>query len=296
MKIIFMGTPHFAVPALEALLNAGHDIPLVFTQPDKPRGRGQQVRFSPVKEYACQHNIEVYQPSSLRRGDDAAVSLTLIRDVNPDVIIVAAYGQILPREVLDAPRLGCVNIHASLLPRWRGASPINFCIMSGDKTGGITIMQMEDGIDTGDMFLCEECAIGEDMTASELHDTLSEIGARLIVEFCTKPEYYIERKTKQNEAQATHAPLITKDMKQIDWYKSASDNHNFIKGLAGEAYMFYGEKRLKVYRSEVDDVSRGELDFVCGDGNVLRLTEIQPEGKRRMSADEFLRGIQKQKG
>jgi methionyl-tRNA formyltransferase len=292
MKIIFMGTPRFAVPALEALLSSGHEIPLVFTQPDKPRGRGQKVRFSPVKEFSRAHGIRVHQPLSLRKGDDAAESLALIREAAPDIIIVAAYGQILPRDILDLPRLGCVNIHASLLPRWRGASPINYCIMNGDKESGITIMQMETGIDTGDMFLRESCAISDTMTAAELHDILSEMGARLIAEFMEKPEHYIGYKTMQDHSLATHAPLITKEMKRINRNKSALELHNFIRGFAGEAYTLLDEKRLKVFASEcvLYGAVPSKLDIICGDGKALRLLEVQIEGKSKMSAEDFLRG------
>jgi len=290
MKIIFMGTPDFAVPALHALLEAGHEIPLVFTQPDKPSGRGKKIRFSPVKEYACSRDINVFQPLSLRRGDDAVESLTIIKEINPDVIIVAAYGQILPKEILETPRFGCVNIHASLLPKWRGAAPINFCIMNGDTESGVTIMQMETGIDTGDMFLSEKCEIGNTMTAAELHALLSEIGARLIVKFTETPEEYIKCKTAQNNEEATYAPMISKEMKQIDTSKSSLEIYNFIRGLSGEAYTFFGEKRIKVFSSEIVETIYNELDFTCGDGRVLHLLEIQPEGKKKMSAEEFLRG------
>jgi len=290
MKIIFMGTPEFAVPALDALLKAGHEIPLVFTQPDKPSGRGNKIRFSSVKEYACSHNIEVFQPLSLRRGDDSIKSLAIIKEINPDVIIVAAYGQILPKEILEIPRFGCVNIHASLLPRWRGAAPINFCIMNGDTESGVTIMQMDIGLDTGDMFLSEKCEISDTMTAAELHNTLSEIGARLIVKFAATPDEYIKCKTAQNNDQVTYAPMISKEMKQIDKSKSALEIYNFIRGLSGEAYTFFGEKRLKVFSSVIAETIYNELDFTCGDGRILHLLEIQPEGKKKMSAEEFLRG------
>ncbi|MCL2637131.1 MAG: methionyl-tRNA formyltransferase [Oscillospiraceae bacterium] len=293
MKLIFMGTPDFAVPALDALLAAGHEIPLVFTQPDKPSGRGQKTRFSPVKECAISHNIEVFQPLSLRRGDDAIKSFEVIKSINPDVIIVAAYGQILPIEILEYPRYGCINIHASLLPRWRGAAPINFCIMNGDTESGITIMQMETGIDTGDIMLMEKCEITAEMTASELHDELKEIGAKLIVKFAKNPDEYLKCKTMQNHEQATHAPMISKEMKQIDKGESALEIYNFIRGLSGEAYTFFGNKRLKVFSSEIVEIVSNELDFTCGDGACLRLLEIQPEGKKRMNAEEFLRGIRK---
>ncbi|MCL2697517.1 MAG: methionyl-tRNA formyltransferase [Oscillospiraceae bacterium] len=294
MKIIFMGTPDFAVPALCALLEAGHEIPLVFTQPDKPRGRGHKVTFSPVKECAISRNIEVFQPLSLRRGDDGIKSLEIIEEVNPDAIIVAAYGQILPREILEFPRYGCVNIHASLLPRWRGAAPINFCIMNGDTESGVTIMQMETGIDTGDMLLFEKCAVTSKMTASELHDELKEIGARLIVKFAENPDDYMKYKVKQNDEESTHAPMITKEMKQIDWNKTAVEIYNFIRGLSGEAYTFFGGKRLKVFSSGIVETIDSKLDFACGNGAALRLLEIQPEGRKRMSAEEFLRGMREE--
>jgi methionyl-tRNA formyltransferase len=289
MKIIFMGTPGFAVPALEALINAGHEIAVVFTQPDKPKGRGQKIQFSPVKEYAQSKNIRIEQPLSLRRDENV---LMLIKEINPDVIIVAAYGQILPREILDVPRLGCVNIHASLLPRWRGASPINYCIMSGDTETGITIQQMETGIDTGDILLCGKCSIGAETNAAELHDTLSEMGAKLIVEFMEVPDEYIKNKTAQEEAFATHAPLITKEMKRIDRNKSAVEIHNFIRGLSGEAFDIIDEKRFKIHSSVIAEESNTHnFEIICGDGKILRILELQPEGKRKMSAEEYLRGI-----
>jgi len=287
-----MGTPEFAVPALDGLVNAGHEVLAVFTQPDKPRGRGQKISFSPVKEYALSKNLEVFQPLSLRKGEDGEKSLNLIKESAPDVIIVAAYGQILPCEVLETPRFGCVNIHASLLPRWRGASPINFCIMSGDKQTGVTIQQMAEGIDTGDMLLWESCEIGEEMTSAKLHDRLKEIGARLIVRFAQNPQDYINRKTAQNNSDATYAPLITKEMKKIDCSKTSEEIYNFIRGLSGEAFVFYGDKRLKVFSSKIVDsgMEKGNLEIICGDKKTLRLLEIQPEGKKRMSAEEFLRG------
>jgi methionyl-tRNA formyltransferase len=293
MKLIFMGTPDFAVPALNTLLEAGHEIPLVFTQPDKARGRGQKVTFSPVKECAIKRNIDVFQPLSLRRGDDGIKSLEIIKSINPDVIIVAAYGQILPREILEIPHYGCINIHASLLPRWRGAAPINFCIMSGDTMSGVTIMQMAEGLDTGDMLLSESCEITEKMTAFELHENLKEIGAKLIVKFMENPVEYLKCKTVQNDSEATCAPMITKEMKQIDYSKTAEEIYNFIRGLSGEAYTFSGNKRLKVFSSEIVEIISHELDFSCGGGTFIRLLEIQPEGKKKMSAQEFLRGNRK---
>ncbi|MDR2532856.1 MAG: methionyl-tRNA formyltransferase [Oscillospiraceae bacterium] len=294
MKLIFMGTPEFAVPALDALINAGHEIPLIFTQPDKPSGRGQKVRFSPVKEYALAKDLEVFQPMSLRRGDDSGKSLELIKEINPDIIIVAAYGQILPEVILEFPRYGCVNIHASLLPRWRGAAPVNFCIMNGDKESGVTIMQMDAGIDTGDMLLFEKCEITDTMTASRLHDVLKEIGARLIVKFAENPEECLKCKTAQNNELATYAPMITKQMKEIDWNKSSADIYNFVRGLSGEAYTFIDNRRLKVFSSEIVETLNNKLDFICGDKRFLRLLEVQPEGKSKMKADEFLRGFRKE--
>jgi methionyl-tRNA formyltransferase len=289
-----MGTPDFAVPALCALLEAGHEIPLVFTQPDKPSGRGQKVRFPPVKECAIVHNIDVFQPLSLRRGDDAEKSFKLIKEIMPDVIIVAAYGQILPREILEIPHYGCVCIHASLLPRWRGAAPINFCIMNGDTESGITIMQMDTGIDTGEMLLAEKCEIDEKMTVSELHDELKEIGARLIIKYAENPDEYMKCKTVQNNDEATYAPMITKEMKQIDWSKSAVEIYNFIRGLSGEAYAFFGGKRIKVFSSEITEIINNKLCFTCGDGAFLQFVEIRPEGKKRMYAEEYLRGMREE--
>lgn len=290
MKIIFMGTPDFAVPALDALRSAGHEIACVFTREDKPRDRGKKIKPPPVKEYAEAHGIEVFQPFSLRKGEDAKKSLEKIKSIAPDVIIVAAYGQILPKEILELPKYGCVCVHASLLPRWRGASPINCAVISGDKQSGVTIMQMDEGIDTGDMLLWESCEITDTMTASELHDELKIIGARLIVKFAENPEEYIKRRTVQDNSRATYAPLITKDMKKIDWNKSAREINNFIRGMSGEAFTFLNNKRLKAYASEIIPEKQTVLDFICGDNYILRLTEIQPEGKNKMKAEDFLRG------
>jgi len=299
MRIVFMGTPEFAVPALNALISGGHEIPLVFTQPDKPRNRGQKILPSPVKECALKNNLEVFQPLSLRKGEDGEKSLDVIKRIQPDVIVVAAYGQILPKEILEIPRYGCINIHASLLPRWRGASPINFCIIDGDKESGVTIMQMADGIDTGDMLLWEKCETGN-MSASELHDILKETGARLITRFAENPDEFIKNKSVQDDSLATYAPLITKEMKQIDWNKSSEEIYNFIRGLSGEAFTFINNKRLKIFSSTIivtdEEYNHNAgiiltgLDIVCGDKKILRLTEVQLEGKGRTSADEFLRG------
>ncbi len=301
MNIVFMGTPDFSVPCLKSIIEAGHKVTKVFTQPDKPKNRGHKLQMPPVKEFALQNNIEVFQPLSLRKGEDGEKSLEILRERNPDCIVVVAYGQILPKAVLDIPKYGCINVHASLLPRYRGAAPIQRCIMEGETKTGVTTMYMAEGLDTGDMILKEEISITKDMTASVLHDKLSEIGARLIAETLEQLERGIAPRTPQTDLNTCYAAMIKKEDCLIDFSKSAEDVYNQIRGLSSSpcAFTFLEGKRLKVYFSEIIDenttaksgtVVEGEgLCISCG-GKIIRLTEIQPEGGKRMKDSDFLRG------
>ena len=301
MNIIFMGTPDFSVPCLRELINAGENIRAVFTQPDKPKGRGYKLTPPPVKEFALQYDIPVYQPLSMKKGKDAEMAMQVIRDINPDLIVVVAYGKILPKTILDMPKYGCINVHASLLPKLRGSSPIQSCILTGETVTGVTTMQMAEGIDTGDMLMKTELDIGENETASELHDRLSEAGAKLIVETVNAVKQNALTPIKQDDSISTHCGMITKDMCVIDFSRPAREIHNQIRGLSASpcAYVFLDGKKIKLYRSELVSGCGGkpgtvafDNDFVivCGDGNGVRITELQPEGGKRMNTDAYLNG------
>ena len=301
MIIVFMGTPDFSVPCLDALVKAGHEVAAVFTQPDKPKNRGQKPQMSPVKEYAIEKGIPVCQPLSLRKGEDAETAVTTLRQLSPECIVVVAYGQILPRSVLDLPPYGCINVHASLLPRDRGAAPIQRCIMNGETETGVTTMYMAEGLDTGDMILREKTAITPDMTASRLHDTLSVMGAKLIVQTLGMLEQGTAPRTPQTDENTCYASMITKDDCCIDFTRPADTIYDQIRGLSTSpcAFTFLEGKRLKVYFAEkiqptapapAGTVIDGEgLCVACGEG-ALRLLDIQPESGKRMTDSDFLRG------
>lgn len=308
LNIVFMGTPDFSVPCLEAIIKAGHKVSKVFTQPDKPKNRGHKMQMPPVKECALAHNIEIFQPLSLRKGEDGEKSLEILQRLSPDCIVVVAYGQILPKSVLDIPKLGCINVHASLLPRYRGAAPIQRCIMEGEKVTGVTTMYMAEGLDTGDMILKEEVAITEDMTGSMLHDKLSRTGARLICDTLSLLEKGTAPRTPQTDENTCYAGMLKKEDCRIDFGKSANTVYNQIRGLSSSpcAFTFLGGKRLKIYFAEKTDIlsdkpcstviKDGGLCVVCGDKKVLRLTDIMPEGGKRMKDTDFLRGRKVEEG
>ena len=297
MKIVFMGTPDFAVPCVEALYNAGHEISAVFTREDKPVGRKQILTAPPVKVFATEKNIPVYQPKTLRDGE----AQKIISFYNPDVIVVVAYGRILPDEILKLPKYGCINVHASLLPRHRGASPIQWCIVCGDSQTGISTMKMDSGLDTGDILLTEKVKIGDEETAGELFDRLSEIGAELIVKTIENIENITP--VKQDEQGATYAPIITKNMGLLDFAsKTAEQLHNAVRGFNPwpVAYFMLDSKRIKVYKTHIAGEtnaaagtvvsSDGELVIACANSTALSLDIIKPEGSREMTAAEYLRG------
>ena len=295
MKIVFMGTPDFAVPCLQALLDHPYEVVGVFTQPDKPKGRGYQLTPPPVKELAVSKGIPVSQPTTLRDG----TALEQLKIWKPDLIVVVAYGKFLPKEILELPRLGCINVHASLLPKYRGAGPIQWAILNGETVTGVTTMYMAEGMDTGDMLERASLEIGPDETADELHDRLSVLGAKLLLSTVDKAEKGTLQPEKQDDSLASYAPMLTKDLSHIDFSQPAQKIHNQIRGLSSwpAAYTSYQGKRLKVYKSRLLDGS-GEpgllmdpkrMIVACGEG-AIELVEVQYEGSRKMSGEEFLRG------
>ena len=306
MNIVFMGTPDFAVVALEKLA-ACHNVMAVFTQPDKPKNRGKKMQAPPVKECAEKLGIPVYQPLSLRKGDDAQTSLEVLEKLSPDCIIVAAYGQFLPENILTLPKYGCINIHASLLPKYRGAAPIQKCIIDGETVSGVTTMMMANGIDTGDMLMCESVEITAEMTAGELHDKLAEVGGDLILKTLVACEEGTLAPKKQDDSLSCYAGMISKEMCKIDFSKSAKQVYDFIRGMSPSpcAYTFIGDKRLKVYFAVLSDVTSNKpcgtlideekLTVVCGDGKCISFTEVQGEGGKRMNASSFVNGFRPQR-
>lgn len=306
MRIVFMGTPVFAQSALEALIAAGYEVCAVFTQPDKPKNRGKQVQMTPVKECALSHGIAVYQPQSLRRGEDAQQVLSTLRELSPECIVVAAYGQILPKEVLDLPKYGCINIHASLLPRYRGAAPIQRAIQNGETETGITTMYMAEGLDTGDMIMKSVTPITPEMTGSELHDILAAQGAQLIVKTLEALENGTAQRVPQ-QGESCYASMISKEELKLDFTKPAGVVHNFIRAMSSApcAYTTLDGKRLKVYGARLGGQAQGaagtiadpaRFAVVCGDGRCVELCDIQLEGAKRMPLEAFLRGKKLEKG
>ncbi len=296
MRVIFMGTPDFAVPSLQKLLDRGDDVCAVFTQPDKPKGRGHKLQAPPVKELALEHGVPVYQPATLRTEE----AQRQIKELRPDVIVVAAYGKLLPKAVLDVPPLGCINVHASLLPKYRGAAPIQWAVIHGDETSGVTTMYMAEGMDTGDMLLKAETPIGPEETAGELFDRLKDLGAGLLGETLDRLEAGTLERVPQDEAEATHAPMLSKELSQVNWERPAQELHDLIRGLNPWpcAYAVLDGKRLKLLASRVTEgtgkpgslkLQDGQLAVCCGSGMLL-LTELQTENGKRMSGREYLLG------
>lgn len=298
MDIVFMGTPEFAVPCLERLINDGHNVKGVFTQPDKPKGRGHKMQFPPVKQCAVDAGIPVYQPLKMRDGE----ALNILKELNPELIIVVAYGKILPEDILSFPKYGCINIHASLLPRYRGAAPIQWCVLNGETVSGVTSMQMDIGLDTGDMLLSKSVEIGKNETAGELHDKLSVLGADVLSETIS---LLIEGKLepqKQNDAESNYSPMLSKDLCPIDWNESAQSVHNKVRGLSPwpVATTKWGDKTVKIHATVIAGdvnaqpgkvvVSDRKLVVACGENTSVEILTLQLEGKRAMSADDFLRG------
>lgn len=300
MRIIFMGTPEFAVPSLEKIISDGHEVTAVFTQPDKPKGRGYHLTPPPVKEAALNHGIKVYQPLTLK--DDETMSI--ISEIAPDCIVVVAYGRILPQSVLEIPKYGCINVHASLLPRYRGAAPIQWSVINGEEETGVTTMFMAKGLDTGDMILKGKTKIGENETFGELHDRLMEIGAETLSKTLALLKDGKAPREKQDDEQSNYASMIDKNIAKINWSNSAQSIHNLIRGLnpMPAAFTELNGKMLKIHESrltvETSDAKAGEVTnsgkdgiyVCCGDGKVLLITRVQAQGGKRMSAADFVRG------
>ena len=297
MRIVFMGTPDFAVPSLERLIQDGHEVVLAVTQPDKPKGRGHQLTPPPVKCKALTLNIPVFQPVSMKT-EETYEKLAACR---PELIVVVAYGRILPQRVLDLPPYGCINVHASLLPRYRGAAPIQWAVLNGDAEAGVTTMQMEAGLDTGDMLLKCRRPLPEAMTGGELHDLLAADGAQLLSETLGALQAGTLRPEKQDDSQSCYAPMLDKSLSPLDWTKPAAALHNQVRGLNPWpcAVCRLGGKTLKVHTSRVGESCKEEpgtvvkvtpFTIACGGGSSLELLEVQAEGSKRMAAADFLRG------
>ena len=299
MKILFMGTPEFAVPCLDALVKNGHQVCGVVSQPDKPAGRGHKLTPPPVKVIALENNIEVFQPETLK---DYSFKSELER-LNPEMIVVVAYGKILPEYILDFPKYGCINMHASLLPKYRGAGPIQWSVINGEKVTGITSMLMEKGLDTGDMLLKCKTEIGEYETAGELHDRLKQMGAELLLETVAKMEKGELKPEKQCDAESCYAPMLSKELAKIDWSKSARVVSKLICGMNPwpVAHTEYKGGTLKIYKAQLGDRAKGSvgeivkvdnqgIKILCGDGNTIVATEIQPSGSKRMQVRDYLNG------
>lgn len=310
LRILFMGTPDFARESLEEVYNAGYEILGVVTNPDKPKGRGMKMVASPVKEFALEKGLTVYQPEKVRKNEEF---IEKIKSLNPDVICVVAYGKILPKEILEIPKYGCINVHGSLLPKYRGAAPIQWAVLNGDKETGVTTMYMDVGMDTGDMILKEKVEIGEDETTGELWDRLSKIGGKLLVETLKQIEEGTAPREKQGK-EFTMAPMLNKEMSKINWDEQTAQNiKNLVRGLNPimGAYTFLDEKKIKFWKVDIakqDEIIADNIEilkngtvilsnpkeglFIKTKDGILKVLEIQGENAKRMSIGDFLRGIQ----
>ena len=307
MRIVFMGTPDFAVGSLQALCESGkHEILAVVTQPDRPKGRGNKLLQTPVKEYALEQGLTVYQPQKVKTPE----FVELLHELQPELIVVAAFGQFLSKEILELPKYGCINVHASLLPKYRGAAPIQYAIIKGEKESGVTIMQMDIGMDTGAMLDKVVVPIAENTTMGELHDALREQGATLLLQVIDKIAAGTAVAEPQDNEQATYATLLDRSMEHIDWSKTAQEVHNLIRGFNPAPSTFTklpNGKSLKIWGSKMTGksstaaagtvIETGKHSFfvACGEG-VLEITEVQPESKKRMPAQVFLNGRGVQEG
>ena len=309
MRVLFMGTPDFAVDTLQTLIQSEHEVIGVVTQPDKPKGRSGKMQFSPVKEVALKYSIPVYQPQRARDEE----FLCEVRRICPDVIVVVAFGQILPKELLEMPKYGCLNVHASLLPKLRGAAPIQWSVILGDKESGVTIMQMDEGIDTGDMLLVEKYQLEEKETGGSLFDKLAKFGGRMMLQVLEAAEEGTLQPVKQNDSEHTYAKMLSKETGRIDFSKSAVEIERLVRGLNPwpSAYCFLGDKMLKIWEADVAEAAEDECpDLECGavvmvgksDFTVktgegfLKILSVQLEGKKRMDTAAFLRGYSLEQG
>lgn len=305
MRIIFMGTPDFAVPVLQSLINSRHEVVAVVTQPDRPKGRGKNMQFSPVKECALAHNIPVMQPVNVSVPE----VIDELRAYEPELIVVVAFGQFVTKKIREMPKYGCINVHASLLPKYRGAAPIQWAVINGDKVTGVTTMRMDEGLDTGDMILKEEVELAEDETGGSLFDRLSKTGATLCVKTMEAIENGTAVYTPQDSSLATHTAKIHKELGSIDWTKPAKEIECLIRGLDPwpSAYTRLGDKTLKIWKAKVLDentkaapgclakVTKNTIWVQTGEG-VLSLLEVQLEGKKRMTTESFLNGYTVEEG
>jgi methionyl-tRNA formyltransferase len=299
MNVIFMGTPEFAVPTLKALNEKGHEIKLVVTQPDKPSGRGKKLKKSEVKEAAEQLGLPVFQPDKIKKPENIEV----LKSYNPDVIVVVAYGQLLNKEILELPKYGCINVHASLLPKLRGAAPLNWAIINGETHTGVTTMKMDVGLDTGDMLLKAEVEIDEEMNVGNLHDILMHMGANLLIETLDRLERNDMVPEKQDDSLSCYAPMFNNENRKINWNLNAKNIHDLIRGLSPwpTAYFTMDDKTVKVYESKYTNektnyqpgyVIKADNDgiYVAASDGVVILKEIQMPGKNKMKIDAYLRG------
>ena len=299
MRILFMGTPEFAVEQLKRLVETGHEICGVFTQPDKPKNRGMKMTFSPVKEYALTHGMEVYQPTKMRDGN----ALAIVRELQPELIVVAAYGRILPEDILTLPPFGSINVHSSVLPKYRGAAPINWAILDGQKETGVTIMYMTRDLDAGDIVCSKKTDIMPDEDARELTHRLALLGADALEDAIEKIADGTAVRTPQDHSASTYAPMLSKDLSPMDWTRSAQALHDQVRGLIPWpcASMELGGKKVKVFKTRMGGeinaaagtiltAGKQGLEIACGDGHSLWILELQAEGGKRMLSADYLRG------
>ena len=299
MRILFMGTPEFAVEQLKRLVETGHEICGVFTQPDKPKNRGMKMTFSPVKEYALTHGLEVYQPTKMRDGN----ALAIVRELQPELIVVAAYGRILPEDILTLPPFGSINVHSSVLPKYRGAAPINWAILDGQKETGVTIMYMTRDLDAGDIVCSKKTDIMPDEDAQELTHRLALLGADALEDAIEKIADGTAVRTPQDHSASTYAPMLSKDLSPMDWTRSAQALHDQVRGLIPWpcASMELGGKKVKVFKTRIGGeinaaagtiltAGKQGLEIACGDGHSLWILELQAEGGKRMMSADYLRG------
>ena len=301
MNILFMGTPEFAVPSIEALKKSGYNVIGVVTQPDKPKGRGYKMSAHTIKEYAIENDISVYKPKSM--GNNCFINT--LEELNPDIIVVVAYGKVLPKYILDYPKYGCINVHASLLPKYRGAAPIHRSIINGEKKTGITIMYMNEGLDTGDIIVQKEIPIEYNDTAGHLHDKMSVLGGQVLLSAIELIKDNKAPRYPQDDKEATYAPMLNKDESEIEWSASADKIRNFIRGLNPwpVAYTYYNGKKLKLWSAEIynsdaksnpgtilEHLANRGLVIAAGEGTTIIINNIQFEGGKRMTVDEYMRG------
>ena len=301
MRILFMGTPDFAVPSLKALIEAGHEICGVFTQPDKPKNRGMKLQAPPVKEVAIAHNIPVYQPISVKDG----TALEIIQQLAPELIVVAAYGRILPNAILEYPAKGCINVHSSLLPKFRGAAPIHWAVISGETETGVTIMHMAQELDAGDIIDQTRTPIDPDESVEAVHDRLAELGGKLLVDVVAKIADGTATRTPQDSSRATYASMLSREMSKVDWNMPAKAIHDKIRGLSpwpaastdvisGDTIKLFGSvntgETTSAQPGTIVSAGKQGIDIACGDGKILRIVQLQAAGGKRMAAADYLRG------